>query len=421
VIDPLILIRGVHFAASLLAAGTVAFAVLVANPAASAANGPPVGFAGLRRRWIRLTWIALAVAVLSGAVWLVLLASDILGAPISDVLRGGVWTVLTETRFGQVWSARLGLAVLLGALLLSPSTRWLQLAAAAALVGLLGWVGHAGATPGTAGDIHLASDVVHLLAASAWLGALPALAMLLARARRASEPGWDGMAARAIGRFSRLGILSVGALLASGIVNSWNLLGGLNDLVTTGYGRLLLVKIGLFAAMLAIAAVNKFRLTPRLGTPAAMRSLQRNSAAETALGLGVLAIVGALGTMAPAAHHHTRDASAIPPDAAFVHIHSTEAMADVTIDPGRAGRASVSIRVSREDFSEFPARSVRLELDPPAPAVKRLAGSALRTPDGTWRIAAIDLGLPGIWTARVIVAPEAGTPIVLDAPVVIEP
>jgi putative copper resistance protein D len=419
VLDPLIVIRSVHFAASVLAAGTVAFVVLVAEPAASAANGSPAGFAALRQRWNWLIWIALAVAMLSGALWLVLLAAAILNAPVADVwLNGGIWSVLTDTRFGQVWSARAALAVLLAALLTWPSTRWLQLAAAAALIALPAFIGHAGATPGTAGDIHLASDIVHLLAAGAWLGGLPALAMILAHARRAPELAWREVAIRATVRFSRLGIIGVGALLASGIVNSWNLLSGPGDLLSTDYGRLLLLKIGLFVAMVGIAAVNKFRLTPRLAAIDAMRSLQRNSLIETGLGVCVLAVVGALGTMAPSAHQHAAPAE-VPPDAAFVHIHSTEAMAEVTIDPGRAGRTHVAIRILREDISEFPAKSVRLAFDSPAPASTTVERLAVRAPDGIWQIDAIDLPEPGVWTVRVIITPVLGRPILLDSPIVI--
>ena len=68
-------------------------------------------------------------------------------------------------------------------------------------------------------------------------------------------------------RFSRLGVFSVGILLASGLINSWNLLNGPRDLMATDYGRLVALKIVLFAAMVAIAAVNRFYLTPRLPKP----------------------------------------------------------------------------------------------------------------------------------------------------------
>jgi copper resistance protein D len=65
-------------------------------------------------------------------------------------------------------------------------------------------------------------------------------------------------------RFSTLGIVSVGVLVATGIINSWVLVGSVPALVGTDYGRLLLVKVALFFVMMAIAGVNRLRLTPRL-------------------------------------------------------------------------------------------------------------------------------------------------------------
>ena len=128
--------------------------------------------------------------------------------------------------------------------------------------------------------------------------------------------------------------------------------------------------------MVAIAAVNKFYLTPRLPKPAALRALQRNSLAEIGLGLCVLLFVGVLGTLPPAAHVHAAS-TGIPPDAAFVHIHTVEVMADVTIEPGRAGRTDVTIRVSREDLSHYPAKDVRLELDPPTAGGRTIGRAAI--------------------------------------------
>ena len=419
-IDPLILFRAVHIAATVLTSGTVAFMVLVAEPAFRvAAAGPVVGFVELRRRCNLTVWVAVAVAILSGAAWLVWLSADIYGAPVIAVcLHGGVWSVLTDTRFGLVSTVRLALAVLLAALIARPATRLLQIAAAAGLIGLVAFVGHAGATPGTAGDIHLASDIVHLLAAGAWLGGLPALAMLLARARRTDDPAGRGVAVHAIRRFSWLGIACVVALLASGIINSWNLLGGPRDLVTSDYGRLVLLKIGLFVAMVGIAAANRFHFTPRLPAAGALRALERNSLAEIGLGLCVMLFVGALGTLSPSGHTHSTNAD-VPPDAAFVHIHTSEAMAEVTIEPGRIGTANAHMRVLRDDFSEFPAKSVELTLDPPV-AGPRIARAAAHLPDGTWEVNALDLGQPGVWTVRVIVPGADGKPIVLDAPIVID-
>lgn len=409
------LARGVHIAATLLACGTIAFAVIIAEPAGAKVRA---SFAALRHQLTVLTWFALALTILSGAAWLVLLASDILGASITDVcLHGGAWPVLFDTRFGLVWCVRLVLALLLGVLICQPATRGLQLAAAAALIALPALVGHAGASPGMAGNFHLVSDMVHLLAAGAWLGGLPAFALLLARAR--SEPGWDDVAVTATRRFSVVGILSVGGLLASGLTNSWYLLSGPRDLVTTDYGRLVALKIGLFAAMVTLAAVNRFYLTPRLPERSALRALLRNSIAEIGLGLCVVLFVAILGTLPPAAHIHPTPAD-IPPNAAFVHIHAPEAMADVTVDPGRAGTAQVTIRVVREDFSRFPAKDVRLVLEPPSPGSRKLERDAIEQSDGSWGVNGIPLAESGIWTVRVIVTPSKGEPIPLDAPIVIE-
>jgi putative copper resistance protein D len=216
-VDPLTLVRGVHFAATLLAAGSTGFIFMVAEPAISKA-----WFATLHRQLTLWVWLALAAAVVSGAVWLVLLASDILGTSFSDVcLHGGAWPVLTDTRFGLVWCIRLALALLLALLLPWPATRRLQVTIAAAFVVLPALVGHAGATPGLAGDLHLASDMLHLLAAGAWLGGLPAFAFLLWRARRSAGRRRDAAVVRVVDRFSLLGVFSVGILLASGLLNSW--------------------------------------------------------------------------------------------------------------------------------------------------------------------------------------------------------
>jgi uncharacterized membrane protein len=310
------------------------------------------------------------------------------------------------------------LALLLGLLLPWPTTRWLQVTIAAAFLALPALVGHAGATPGLQGHLHLASDMLHLLAAGAWLGGLPAFAFLLWRARRSTGRGRDAFVVRVVDRFSRLGVFSVGILLASGLVNSWNLLNGPRDLIALDYGRLVALKITLFGAMVAIAAVNKFYLTPHLPKPAALRALQRNSLAEICLGLCVLTFVALLGTLPPAAHVHAAS-TGIPPDAAFVHIHTSEVMADVTIEPGRAGRTDVVIRVSREDFSNYPAKDVRLALDSPMAGAQTIERTAVEQPDGSWLVNDLTLAPSGIWTTRVIVQPAGGDAIVLDAPVVI--
>src|SRR5262249_32401233 len=84
-------------------------------------------------------------------------------------------------------------------------------------------------------------------------------------AARAAAGGSEARGARdATLRFSTLGLISVGLLIATGIVNGWILAGSVPALIGTDYGRLLLAKVALFLAMVAVAAVNRLRLTPRL-------------------------------------------------------------------------------------------------------------------------------------------------------------
>ena len=312
--EPLVIARAFHLASTLLLAGTIVFQCFVAAPAFRAkADGPLED--GLRISVTRIVWGALVISVISGAAWLLFLAAEIGDVPVADAWsRGLPWMVLTQTEFGNDWTLRLEMAVLLAVLLVLPAinpgfasaTDMICALLAAGLAGSIAWSGHAAATTGFDGTINLASDALHLVAASAWLGALWPLAILLDLARRGGNTVSAAIAYQATRRFSILGAISVAAILASGIVNTYEILGTAAFSIGTDYNRLLLAKICLFIAMLAIAAFNRQRLTPRLSDERdhrrAMRQLQWNSLAEAGLGLLILAIVAVLGRIAPLAH-----------------------------------------------------------------------------------------------------------------------
>src|SRR5262249_14335534 len=134
-------------------------------------------------------------------------------------------------------------------------------------------------------------------------GALLPLAYLLASAPL-------DLAERATRRFSLMGIACVGALVLTGFASAWYTVGSVPGLFGTRYGQLLLAKLALFAAMLALACANRLRWTPRLrasaGRPAlAIGRLRRNAIAEASLGVAVLGVVGVLGVTVPAVHSQT--------------------------------------------------------------------------------------------------------------------
>jgi copper resistance protein D len=309
--EPLVVARALHLASTLLLVGTIMFRCFVATPALRAKAAGALQH-DLTVRLARIVWGAFAVAILSGAAWLVFVAAEVAGSSVADAVSQGVaWTVLTQTAFGDAWLLRLETASLLAALLLLPKpSPGFEFAAgvisalvAAALAASLAWAGHAAATEGLDGTIHLAGDALHLVAAGAWLGALWPLAILLGLSREAGDSVSAAIAYQATRRFSILGTISVAAILASGVVNTYEILGIEAFSLSTDYNRLLLMKIGLFAAMLAIAAVNRQRLTPRLSGDRdhgrAMRQLQFNTLAEAGLGLLILAVVAVLGTIPP--------------------------------------------------------------------------------------------------------------------------
>jgi copper resistance protein D len=305
----LIAARGVHYASTISLAGVFAFLCLIAGSGA-----PP----RLGRQLLVVAWASLALALLSGGAWLLFLSAQMSGQPIAASLtQGAVATVLTRTRFGQIWVLRFVFAVVLAVLLLVPGGwrrwwwRWSGLTFTAAMLASLAWAGHGGATPGRPGELHLAADMLHLLAAGAWVGSLIPLALLLAEIRRSGDPDASAIARRAVVRFSILAAISVISLFTAGLVNTWFLAGTVPALIGTGYGRLLLAKIAIFITMVTIAAVNLLRMTPRLVGPpvgrrpliqGALGHLRRNAVVEAGLGLCVLAIVAILGILPPGLH-----------------------------------------------------------------------------------------------------------------------
>jgi len=430
--DAMVYVRAAHFAACMLTAGVVFFVVFIA-PLASVNGDPANGMAAFRARLVATAWSSLALSVVSGVIWLLLTAQSMSGEPLPEVLSQGViWTVLTRTEFGHAWLLRLVagslLAVTFAALFPTQRkpTRAVAVTAAilaAVFVGGLAWAGHAIGASGLEGTIHPTADVFHLVAAAAWIGTLPVLALLLAATEHGALPIAAARAATL--RFSILGIASVGTLFVTGVINSWYLVGSISALTETTYGKLLLLKVALFFCIVAVAAVNRFRFTPRLAgektATAALRQLRRNAVIETLGGAVILCIVAVLGTLPPASHaHHHAAYGAVPEGASFVHIHTEEGMADVTITPGHTGVAHATIRLWNGDFETLDARKVTVTLSPPTAGGKPTTRIAVLDSDGAWQVNRLDLPQPGNWTVRVDAALGPKGDLILDAPIVIE-
>ncbi len=432
--DPLIDARVLYFAAALLVAGVVFFVVFIATPAWRGDEDGNVAVT-VRAQLAWLAWFGVGLALTSGAVWLVVTAAAMSDRAPSEIFSDNVLaTVLTQTTFGRAWLVRLIVTCLLAALfvpffavraLKSSSLDVIMTVLAAVLVGSLAWAGHAAGGLGVEAALHPVADVLHLIAAAAWVGALLPLVILFTAVAR--NEGAIAIARTATTRFSTLGVAGVGTILATGIVNTWYLAGSIDALTETKYGRLLLIKIVLFLTMVAIAAVNRLRLTPRLlqkDTDThrdALRKLRRNAGIEVLAGAAVIAIVGVLGTMAPGSHaNHHSTSGGVPADATFQHIHSEQGMADVMIEPGKVGTAQATIRLWNDDLEPLAADKVTLSLTAPSPGSKPATRPATLNSNGAWVVDGVALPEPGNWTVTVDAALASGRALKLEAPIVID-
>jgi putative copper resistance protein D len=302
----LVVARLLHYAAVITLAG-VSFFPLYAYAFAE----PKELF---RRRQAVLLSAAVG-ALLSGLLWFVFSVANMSGTMAGIADQEMLWTVLNETTFGSIWMARMVLAVII-LTVMAARPFWaatlgrdlIMACLTAVLLASLAGTGHAQIEEGWMSLVHVGSDAAHLLAAGAWLGGLVPLGfILLDHSMRDGAPIVD--VDRILLRFSSMGYVAVATLIASGLVNSWFLIGSLSSLLKTLYGQFLLAKLALFAAMLALAAANRFWLVPRMietragasGEPSVwLGRLRYHVLGEQFLGLMILLAVSVLGTMRPA-------------------------------------------------------------------------------------------------------------------------
>lgn len=301
----LIAFRFVHFAAAMAAFGIGAFRLYAFAGGAGAAEMP--GGAALDATLARMTTVAAVVALLSALAIMPCIAAGMAGSAAAAADLATEEAVLFATSFGQAWCWHLGFAVVLVSLGAAPRRHWQAASATGAALLLLvslGWVGHATEGEGAVRAAHVINQMVHLTAAGLWLGGLVPLGLLLARARRPDGSAYAALACAALPHFSQIGYTAVALLALSGAVNSVFLVGSIEALFGTPYGRLLALKIALFLAMVGLALVNRFRLMPRLrdaaAAPAALRAIYGSVVTEQAIGIAILAVVATLGTWPPA-------------------------------------------------------------------------------------------------------------------------
>jgi putative copper resistance protein D len=247
-------------------------------------------------RQVRLTTTILAAAGIAFCAFAVVL----LASSLSDNGATFRWlplqSLLTETPAGWAALARIGALTGVAVVAARGGSRRLAVGLAMVAIATLAWNGHGGMTEGPNGWVHLMGDALHLLAGLAWVGAVAAFLLTVICSADTS-----GRLRANLEKFATTGSLLVALLVITGIANTLFIIGwdGLTGLFDTVWGRLLLLKILLFAGMLGFAAANRFWLTPRLAGSPSLRALRVSLAAEATLGVVVLALVAWLGTLDP--------------------------------------------------------------------------------------------------------------------------
>ncbi|MCE1118597.1 MULTISPECIES: copper homeostasis membrane protein CopD [Pseudomonas] len=219
--------------------------------------------------------------------------------------------ILTGTHVGLSWLVRIA-ALFIAIVGISQYRRsatvslWVVTASAAIALASLAWTGHGAMGEGSRGYWQLISDVFHLLAAGAWLGALAAFALLL-RIQSLKGEHEARILARVLTGFESVGAVIVVVIGLTGVINYLFIVGPrIDGVVLSTYGALLFLKILLFGVMIALATLNRFHLSPLLERSVrngeysvAVNALRRSLVFELSMAIVIIALVAWLGTLSP--------------------------------------------------------------------------------------------------------------------------
>jgi copper transport protein len=285
--------------------------------------------------------------------------------------------------------------------------------AAAATMLLEVLAGHA-AAPSPLRPLNLLAQWLHLLAVGAWAGGLVwLLAGLLGRDHPAQGTGKPNGGApvgrvQAVVRFSRLALPVVAVIAVTGALRALDLAGGWRGLLDTGFGRVLDLKLLVFAAVLALAARNRYRLVPALANPAgSLGALRRSVAGEVALVGCVLLAAAVLTQLPPGRFTLATAARPTPPPSVQVQgsDFATSVRLALTVTPGTPGPNTFTAKVTDYDTGQ-PVPASRVALRFTLPDRPEVAGSTLelaRGGDGLWRARGTQLSIDGHWTIAALV------------------
>ncbi len=282
--------------------------------------------------------------------------------------------VLRSTRFGVWWLARAAEVVLI-ALILGvawararrtgePGQRWLgfvlPLLAGEGMATITA-LSHAAAAPGRAWAILF--DLVHFVTAGVWVGGLLAVALLLLRWGSRGRAPAEAVVRRWLVPFSTVAAYSIFVLTFTGVLRSFGELPTATAIVSTNYGRWLLIKLAVIGIALAIALLNRRALEARAAAEAKALQLGRLVAVEAGVAILVVLTVAVLGQV-PTPRGLASPVAAVTAGT-VTDYNAIRSAGDLTahlqVSPARLGPNQLRVHVYRADGSD-PGEITRVRL-----------------------------------------------------------
>ncbi len=300
----------------------------------------------------RLLWVGWASLMLGTLASFGLFAAQVAGGSASAAWSPSNWGDAARAHTGLMFLVRLVLGLAVGALLLgrraSSSTTWWR--ATGAVVGVATVVTFSASGHPNSLDprlLWIAIDAVHLGAIVVWIGGLLALS-LVGRAWM-SEPE----AVRPINRFSLAAAVAVPLVIATGIAQTLELAGGLDDITATDWGRMLVTKVMVVIALVGIAGVSRWMLRND-----GAASIRRTVIAEAVLGIVIVGLAAGMVAQPPRA-----GVPSLPFDQT---ITANGVIASLTVTPGHVGSNEVHLLITPPGGSLTPVVSASARVLLPA-------------------------------------------------------
>jgi len=367
----------------------------------TAGQGAPANIDGA---WSRLAGLGL-IGMFTGMLLGLWSQAALVGGGLATASDPALGRVLLSTRYGALWSARVALALAIGAMTYrrnSGRLRLLALLPAAGLLLTLSLGSHSATDARPA--LPVLNDFAHLAAASIWVGGLTHFVAGMAAVRRLPAPARTHLTAALIPRFSRVALLSVAWLALSGLIAGVLRVGAWSDLIATGYGGALLAKVILAAVMIGFGAVNLLVVTPAMrrggrqpgGAPGLVAFFSTMIRGEVALGILAFAAAGILTSLPP-----TRTPSA--PAALTLSGRAEDLKVVLEVSPGRVGWNTFLVSLTSEGEPATAVNAVDLDFTPTNAGVSTSRARLAPVGDGRYRAEGAYLSLVDRWTMRVAV------------------